>query len=458
MIQKKNKIMEDELLKIVAAEDELLDFNFPTELPAIIKVVGVGGGGGNAVTHMYKEGNIRDVSFVLCNTDNQALLKSEVPIKVQLGKKTTEGLGAGNKPHVAKEAAEESIDELRKMLSDETKMVFITAGMGGGTGTGAAPVVAKVAKEMDILTVGIVTIPFMFEGVKKILQALKGVEEIEKNVDALLVINNERLRGIYSDLTLPNAFQKADDTLTVAAKSISEIITIPGYVNLDFADVNTILKDGGVAIMSSGLGNGENRVSEAIDNALHSPLLNNNDVFKAKKILLNISFGNVQPLMMEEMNEVHDFMSKFDSEIEVIWGTALDESLEDSIKITVLATGFGIENVISMDEINKAQKQVNEEDERLKQEAEEKERVEAEARQIYETHLLEKYYGKDIIRTIGRTTRPKPFIFSLKNMDDNETIEAVINHPAYNRSPRVMLDIARKAEARRREEAEINEP
>jgi cell division protein FtsZ len=446
--------MEVELLK-TAEEDELLQFDFPTELPAIIKVVGVGGGGGNAVTHMYHEG-IRDVSFALCNTDNQAMLRSEVPVKIQLGK-TTNGLGAGNRPDVAKRAAEESIEDLKKLFSDDTKMVFVTAGMGGGTGTGAAPIVAKVAKELDILTIGIVTIPFAFEGIRKIVQALKGVEEIEKNVDALLIVNNERLRGIYADFTVQNAFMKADDTLTVAAKSISEIITIPGYINLDFADVNTILKDGGVAIMSSGLGNGDNRVSTAIDNALNSPLLNNNDVFNAKKILLNISFGNSQPLMMEEMDEINDFMSKFDSDIEVIWGTALDESLENNIKITILATGFGIENVISMTEIAEEQKKFDEEEERLQREKEEQKEAEAEAKRIYETYLLEKYYGKDIVRNLGRTTRPKPFIFSIKNIDDPETIEAVINHPAYNRNSNVMIDIARKAEARRNSYAENEE-
>jgi cell division protein FtsZ len=440
--------MEEELVQ-TAPEDKLLKFDFPNELPSIIKVVGVGGGGGNAVTHMYREG-IRDVTFVLCNTDNQALIKSEVPVKVQLGKQTTKGLGAGNKPEVAKKAAEESIDDLKKMLSDETQMVFITAGMGGGTGTGAAPIVAKVAKEMGLLTVGIVTIPFMFEGVKKILQALKGVEEIEKNVDALLVINNERLRVTYPNLDVSQAFNKADDTLAVAAKSISEVITLPGYVNLDFADVKTILKDGGVAIMSSGLAKGEGRVSEAIDNTLHSPLLNNNDVFKAKKILLNISFGKSQPLLMEEMNEVHDFMAKFDSDIEVIWGTALDESLEDNVKITILATGFGIENVISMKQIEEDKKQYDEEEARKKAEEESVRKLEEEEKQRYEAELLKKYYGEDVLNNLGRTTRPQPFIFSSRNIDDTETIEAVINHPAYNRSSRVMLDIAKKAEARRK--------
>lgn len=255
--------------------------------PSIIKVIGVGGGGGNAVNHMYREG-IHEVTFVVCNTDNQALDESPVPIKLQLGK---EGLGAGNRPERARKAAEESIDDIKGMLNDGCKMVFITAGMGGGTGTGAAPIIAKTAKEMGILTVGIVTIPFLFEGNKKIDQALDGVEAISKHVDALLVINNERLRDVYSDLSLMNAFGKADDTLSVAAKSIAEIITIRGKINLDFNDVKTVLKDGGVAIMSTGYGTGEGRVSKAINDALHSPLLNNNDIFNSKKVLFNISYS-----------------------------------------------------------------------------------------------------------------------------------------------------------------------
>ena len=250
--------------------DEIVQFDFPTDSPKIIKVIGVGGGGGNAVNHMYREG-IHDVTFVLCNTDNQALAESPVPVKLQLGRSITQGLGAGNRPERARDAAEESIEDIRNQLNDGTKMVFITAGMGGGTGTGAAPVIARIAKEMDILTVGIVTIPFIFEGEKKIIQALDGVERIAQHVDALLVINNERLREIYADLTFMNAFGKADDTLSIAAKSIAEIITMRGTVNLDFADVKTILKDGGVAIMSTGFGEGENRVTKAIDDAQASP-------------------------------------------------------------------------------------------------------------------------------------------------------------------------------------------
>ena len=288
----------------------LLDFGEPAKENSIIKVIGVGGGGGNAVNHMYREG-IHDVSFVLCNTDAQALNDSPVPVHLQLGK---EGLGAGNRPEKARAAAEESLDDIKNVLSDGTRMAFITAGMGGGTGTGAAPVIARISKEMGILTVGIVTIPFRFEGDRKIDQALDGVEEMSKHVDALLVINNERLREIYPELTVLDAFGKADDTLSVAAKSIAEIITVHGLINLDFNDVKTVLKDGGVAIMSTGYGEGEGRVKKAIDDALNSPLLNENDVFNSKKILLSISFSGgkdgKESLMMEEMNDVNDFMAR----------------------------------------------------------------------------------------------------------------------------------------------------
>ena len=325
--------------------NNIVDFGAPEKEHSIIKVIGVGGGGGNAVNHMYREG-IHDVTFVLCNTDNQALNDSPVPVHLQLGK---EGLGAGNRPERARQAAEESLDDIKAMLSDGTKMAFITAGMGGGTGTGAAPVIARVSKEMGILTVGIVTIPFRFEGARKIDQALDGVEEMAKHVDALLVINNERLREIYPELTVLDAFGKADDTLSVAARSIAEIITVHGLINLDFNDVKTVLKDGGVAIMSTGYGEGEGRVKKAIDDALNSPLLNDNDVFNSKKILLSISFcgenDGKDGLMMEEMNDVNDFMAKFGGDFEIKWGLATDPELGKKVKVTILATGFGIENV-----------------------------------------------------------------------------------------------------------------
>lgn len=408
-------------------DQDILEFELKNHTQAIIKVVGVGGGGSNAVNHMFHEG-IHDVSFALCNTDNQALSTSPVPVKVQLGEQTTRGLGAGNKPEIARQAAEESIDLIRDLLSDGTRMVFITAGMGGGTGTGAAPVIARIAKEMEILTIGIVTIPFMFEGPRKIIQALKGVEEIANNVDALLVINNERLRDIYKDLTMMNAFAKADDTLATAAKSIAEIITVHGHVNLDFADVNTTLKDGGVAIMSRGIGKGENRINDAIEDALHSPLLNNNDVFSAKKILVNISYGEEAPLMMEEMNDFHEFMSKFGNEIEVIWGAAVEDSLEEEVKITLLATGFAITSVPGINEQRQEESKAEELERKIKEDAQKKQEEE-------DKLLIEKYYGKEGLRSItDSATHPEPFILSIDELNDDKIIEALEKNPVFKRS------------------------
>ena len=411
-------------------DDTILSFNYPTDTPKIIKVIGVGGGGGNAVTHMYKEG-IHDVTFVLCNTDNQALNRSDVPVKVPLGRNITQGLGAGNKPERAMMAAEESMEDIRKMLSDGTKMVFITAGMGGGTGTGAAPVIARFAKDMGILTVGIVTIPFVFEGERKIIQALNGVEEISKNVDALLVINNERLREIYSDLTMTNAFGKADDTLTIAAKSIAEIITLPGIINLDFADVNTTMKDGGVALMSNGFGEGEGRVRQAIEDALNSPLLNNNDVFNAKKILFNVSFGEEAELRMEEMNDVHDFMSRFGRDIEVIWGTAIDNTLGTKVKMTILATGFGMEDIPQIAEKRQIEQgRMTEEELRLEEERLNKERAEKD--------LIDKYYGASGQRMRRVAASAKAVVLNQAELDDDALIALIEDNPTYNRDPKVI--------------------
>ena len=415
--------------------DEIVQFDFPTDSPKIIKVIGVGGGGGNAVNDLYRVG-IHDVTFVLCNTDNQSLAESRVPVKLQLGRNITQGLGAGNRPERARDAAEESIEDIRALLNDGTKMVFITAGMGGGTGTGAAPVIARVAKEMDILTVGIVTIPFIFEGEKKIIQALDGVERIARHVDALLVINNERLREIYADLTFMNAFGKADDTLSIAAKSIAEIITMRGTVNLDFADVKTILKDGGVAIMSTGFGEGENRVTKAIDDALHSPLLNNNDIFNAKKVMLNVSFCPSSELMMEEMNEIHEFMSKFREGVEVIWGVAMDNALETKVKITVLATGFGVEDVPGMDSLHEARSQ--EEEERQMQLEEEKEK---------NKERIRRAYGESAGGIGSRNIRKRRhvYLFNSEDMDNEDIIAMVEDSPAYLRDKTTLTKIKTKA-------------
>ena len=408
-------------------EETDIRFNFKTNSPSIIKVIGVGGGGGNAVNHMYKEG-IHDVSFVLCNTDNQALSDSPIPTRLQLG---TEGLGAGNRPERARQAAMESLDGIKEMLNDGTRMVFITAGMGGGTGTGAA----QCAKEMGILTVGIVTIPFRFEGLKKIDQALDGVEEISKHVDALLVINNERLREIYPELTVLNAFAKADDTLSVAAKSIAEIITVHGIVNLDFQDVTTVLKDGGVAIMSTGFGEGEGRVRQAIESALHSPLLNNNDIFNSKKVLLSISFCDQEEsdqLTMEEMNEVHEFMSKFGDDVETKFGLATDATLEKKVKITVLATGFGLKNVPGMDNVM-AKHGI--EDEEARAQKEEIAVKKAERRREFYTHDMNQ-------REIKRPHHL--YIFGEDDLDNDDVISMVEDTPTYKRSKEVLASIKSK--------------
>ena len=407
----------------------LIDMGIPSTTPSIIKVIGVGGGGGNAVNHMYREG-IHDVNFVVCNTDSKALADSPVPVRLQLGK---EGLGAGNRPGRAREAAEESIDSIHNMLNDGTKMVFITAGMGGGTGTGAAPVIAREAKAMDILTVGIVTIPFRFEGNRKIDQALDGVEEIAKHVDALLVINNERLREIYPELNVLSAFEMADNTLSIAAKSIAEIITMHGIINLDFRDVCTVLKDGGVAIMSTGFGEGENRVSKAIEAALHSPLLNNNDIFNSKKVLLSISFCAEKEgytLMMEEMNEVHEFMSKFHDDVETKWGLSTDPSLDKKVKITILATGFGISNVPGIQA-------------KLDAEEEQRRQKEQERQEEYEERR-DQFYGGSDKKGIQRR-RPKFYLFGLDDLDNEEVISMVELTPTYKRSKEVLADIKAKA-------------
>lgn len=423
----------------------MVDFGVPEKENSIIKVIGVGGGGGNAVNHMYREG-IHDVSFVLCNTDNQALNDSPVPVHLQLGK---EGLGAGNKPAKARQAAEESGDDIRNMLSDGTKMAFITAGMGGGTGTGAAPVIAKISKEQGILTVGIVTIPFRFEGPKKIDQALDGVEEMSKHVDALLVINNERLREIYPELTVLDAFGKADDTLSVAAKSIAEIITVHGLINLDFNDVKTVLKDGGVAIMSTGYGEGDGRVKKAIDDALNSPLLNDNDVFNSKKILLSIAFASEKKenpgLMMEEMNDVNDFMAKFGDDFEIKWGLALDPELGAKVKVTILATGFGIEDVEGMN--SHLKKHTEEEANRIAEE--EEKRAERQDRR-------NRYYGKDGNNTQYKR-RPHIFLFRPEDLDNEDVILAVENTPTYKRTRQMLEDIRNQASGNKTDE-EKGEP
>ncbi|MFT5641803.1 MAG: cell division protein FtsZ, partial [Cyclobacteriaceae bacterium] len=320
--------------------ENMYQFDLPSHHKSIIKVIGVGGGGGNAVNHMFGQG-IKDVDFVVCNTDIQALESSPVPNKIQLGVSLTGGLGAGANPEKGRNAALESKDEIREMLAEDTKMIFITAGMGGGTGTGAAPVIAQIAREMDILTVGIVTAPFAFEGKKKMNQANEGIKALKENCDTVLVILNDKLREIFGNLAIREAFGQADNVLTIAAKGIAEIITVPGYVNVDFEDVKTVMREAGGAVMGSAIASGEGRAKRAAEEALNSPLLNNQNIHGAQKILLSIMSGEEAELQMDELTEVTDYMQEFcGDDAEVIFGHGVDVELGENIKVTVIATGF----------------------------------------------------------------------------------------------------------------------
>lgn len=427
---------------------DLIEFEMPSEESSIIKVIGVGGGGSNAVNHMFREG-IKDVSFIICNTDNQALNKSPIHKRIQLGPVTTAGLGAGNNPERAKEAAEESIDEIRSVLSENTKMVFITAGMGGGTGTGAAPVIAKVARELDILTVGIVTIPFAFEGQRKIAQALDGVRLMNENVDALLVINNERLRDIYPELDLSNAFSKADDVLKDAAKGIAEIITIHGHINVDFADVNTIMRNGGVAIMNTGYASGENRLRNAIDNALASPLLKNNNVSGAKKILMNFYCRQDETsIKMDEISQINEFMEIVGDQAEqVIWGVSFDNDLEEEVKITLIATGFGVSDiavsakketfVMPAADSEPKQKAFFDEQPNTQTTADDEPTMQVIVQPEQEIEsklatddLFDKYYGET---NAEQQKKAASFVQMTQHTDDEKVVEALENTPAFKR-------------------------
>ncbi|GAD04787.1 Cell division protein FtsZ [Porphyromonas crevioricanis JCM 15906] len=427
-------------------QDELLNYQHEqTGNPILIKVIGVGGGGGNAVENMFMSG-IKDVSFVLCNTDKQVLNSSRIPNKLVLGESITRGLGAGNRPEIGRKAAENSEQEIRKMLDDgQTRMVFVTAGMGGGTGTGAAPVVSRIARDMGLLTVGIVTIPFIFEGKVKILQALEGVEEIRKNVDALLVVNNERLCTIYQDYSIANAFKKADETLTNAASGISNMINIKGQINVDFADVETTLKDGGVAIISSGYGEGDNRMQKAIDDALNSPLLNNNDIFKAQKVLINIYYSPESEVQMEEFTAIHELTAKIETRYQAIWGYAIDESLGQKVKVTILASGFdfsttrasisqGIQEKPGFPTLTASNSQ--------------------EIRQR-EKELIDQYYGAKRLEQITF----KPVILSLAELDNDELIIELDRMPTLSRNLHNIMEIRKRYQAKieQTQKAEDNE-
>lgn len=397
-----------------------------TDEEVIIKVLGVGGGGNNAVSHMFRQ-NIKHVSFVVLNTDRKALMQSPVPTKVQIGN----GLGAGNIPEVARQAAEESADRIAEIFNDNTKMVFITAGMGGGTGTGAAPVVARIARERGLLTIGIVTIPFLFEGEKKIIKALEGAEAMSKCVDAMLIINNQRLTDIYSDLNIVNAFGKADDTLTTAARSIAELITCKtSHINLDFNDVDTTLRNGGAAIISTGYGEGPGRVSMAIKDALNSPLLKNRDVLSSKKLLFNIYINPNADFKMEETEELTSFINSIDTGVDIIWGMAYDESLEERVKITILATGFDI----TIDDAKSREKGFGA---RVVKFTREREEAHAE-----NSDILGKEYGTEAVNRMKEQKAKARFIvLTPSQMDDDRFIEAFESSPAYNRDKRASDEI-----------------
>lgn len=315
----------------------------------IIKVLGVGGGGCNAVNYMYTQG-IQDVSFMVCNTDTQALAKMSVPAKLPIAQR-----GAGGVPEKARNFAEENRDRIREALDDGTRMLFVAAGMGGGTGTGASPVVAEIARELNILTVGIVTIPFAFEGKKTIRKAVKGIAELARHTDALLVINNEKLKQLFSDFDLPNAFSKADEVVCNAARSIAEIITVPGYVNTDFQDVYNTLKDGNMAIMNVGIAGGEKRITHAIENALNSPLVNTTNVHGAGRILLNFYCSHEHAVRMEELNEVQAFSNSIGEEVDIKWGVSYDDTLGDSVRVTIIATGYSVSDIPELEAVMEEQ-------------------------------------------------------------------------------------------------------
>ncbi len=369
-------------------EDALLDLRIPEQDESIIKVIGVGGGGSNAVNHMCRQG-IRGVEFVVCNTDIQALRISPVKNRIQIGKELTEGRGAGSLPERGKQSAIESLDYIKTILERNTKMVFITAGMGGGTGTGAAPVIAKQARELGILTIGIVTIPFSFEGRRRVEQAMEGVDELSEYVDALLIICNEKLRDMYGNLKLSKAFEMADNVLTIAAKSIAEIITLKGFVNVDFADVEVVMRNSGVALMGAGESAGENRAMEAVQMALESPLLNSNDIRGASNILLNMLYGSKE-ITMDEITLITDYVKELvGRDVDVIWGAGKDESLNEELHVAVIATGFNnspvdtrrkaptfkVERVDDLEMKLESAKEVEEEQRRRKQQVEENRRM-----------------------------------------------------------------------------------
>lgn len=404
----------------MAPEDsQYLDkYNTPgKEEPKRIVVIGVGGGGNNAVDHMFRK-DIKHVSFVVVNTDKQALDNAAVPQKILIGPSTTRGRGAGNKPERAQAAAEESAAEIENLFTDDTDMVFVTAGMGGGTGTGASPVVARIAKERGLLTIGIVTIPFMFEGMRKIQKAITGADEMSKYVDAMMIVNNERLIEIYPDFEFESAFAKADDILATAASSIAEIVTRQGYINLDFNDVDTTLRDGGTAIIAVGYGEGENRVSKAIQDALHSPLLRNTDVLTSKRILFNLYYSRQAEVKFKtsEVQELNDFIDRVEQEVDVIWGITYDETLGNKVKFTILASGFDV----TIDEKNKISGGGD---------------VSDASKMEIDRKRIGNLYGTERIEEIERAKETQNYILlSSSDLDDDAAIER------FEKSPTLMRD------------------
>ena len=420
----------------MAPEDaQYLDkYNTPSEEePNHIIVIGVGGGGNNAVDHMFRQ-NIEHVTFVVANTDQQALRRSAVPNKLLLGPTVTRGRGAGAKPERARAAAEESARDIEALFTDDTDMVFVTAGMGGGTGTGAAPIVARIAKEKGLLTIGIVTIPFLFEGMKKIHKAIAGADELSRYVDAIMVVNNERLVEIYPDLNFETSFAKADDVLSTAASSIAEIVTRSGYINLDFNDVDTTLRDGGTAIIAVGYGEGENRVTKAIQNALESPLLRNTDIYTSKRILFNLYYSrNGEQLQTFEAGELTAFISRIEKDVDVIWGITFDESLGDKVKFSILASGFDVT-------IDNAGKQV------IKAKTTETNENPAESEDV-DVKRLSEYYGEKIDKIVRDKETQNYILFTLDTLDDDATIERFEKSPTFTRNKRQADGSARHAAA-----------
>lgn len=411
------------------------------ESPTIM-AMGVGGGGCNAVEYMHRQG-VRGVDFVVLNTDRQALEPLSVSTKVLLGPQLCGGLGAGGKPEVGEQAALESVPEIEKLLTPNVKMVFVTAGMGGGTGTGASPVIARIAREQKILTIGIVTIPFLFEGQKKIIKALDGAKEMSRYVDALMVINNERLSEIYRDMNFLNAFRKADDILAMAAMSISEIITSDGYINLDFNDVNSTLRDGGTAIISTGYGEGENRVTKAINDALNSPLLRNTDIFGSKRILFNLYFNPdaEQEFKIDETNQITSFINNIDPNVDIIWGVHLDPTLGDKVKFTILAAGFDVSVSENADGpvISTGKATETRTDEEVRKEKE---------------RLAEAYGREKIEETERIKTEQRFIILQPDQIDDDEVIKILESTPAFNRDKRIITGIKAGMASRAEESAD----